>query len=68
GAGVRVKIPPDAFVRTRFQHARPVGVNTLGRFTATAFWGRPGRFRRIEPGRPRALARPSHAAPMVQYP
>ena len=38
GAGVRVKIPPDAFVRTRFQHARPVGFNTLGRFTATAYW------------------------------
>jgi hypothetical protein len=38
GAGVRVKIPPDAFVRTRFQHARPVAPNTLGRFTATAFW------------------------------
>ena len=38
GAGVRVKIPPDAFVRTRFQHARPVAVNTLGRFTATAYW------------------------------
>jgi len=38
GAGVRVKISPDAFVRTRFQHARPVGFNTLGRFTATAYW------------------------------
>ena len=38
GAGVRVKIPPDAFVRTRFQHARPVARNTLGRFTATAYW------------------------------
>src|SRR5512141_1929287 len=38
GAGVRVKIPPDAFVRTRFQHARPIALNTLGRFTATAFW------------------------------
>ena len=38
GAGVRVKIPPDAFVRTRFQHARPVGFSTLGRFTATAYW------------------------------
>jgi len=38
GAGVRVKIPPDAFVRTRFQHARPVGFRTLGRFTATAYW------------------------------
>ncbi len=38
GAGVRVKIPPDAFVRTRLQHARPVGFDTLGRFTATAFW------------------------------
>ena len=38
GAGVRVKIPPDAFVRTRFQHARPVAFNTHGRFTATAYW------------------------------
>ncbi|MGZ8460453.1 MAG: hypothetical protein ACXWW2_08495 [Candidatus Deferrimicrobiaceae bacterium] len=38
GAGVRVKIPPDAFVRTRFQHARPVALDTLGRFTATAYW------------------------------
>ena len=38
GAGVRVKIPPDALVRTRFQHARPVTVSTLGRFTATAYW------------------------------
>jgi hypothetical protein len=38
GAGVRVKIPPDAFVRTRFQHARPIADNTLGRFTATGYW------------------------------
>jgi hypothetical protein len=38
GAGVRVKIPPGAFVRTRFQHARLVAFHTLGRFTATAFW------------------------------
>jgi hypothetical protein len=38
GAGVRVKIPPDAFLRTRFQHARPVALDTLARFTATAFW------------------------------
>jgi hypothetical protein len=38
GAGVRVRIPPDAFVRTRFQHARPLALETLGRFTATAFW------------------------------
>jgi hypothetical protein len=38
GAGVRVKIPPDAFVRTRFQHARPITLKTLGRFTATAYW------------------------------
>jgi hypothetical protein len=35
---VRVKIPPDAFVRTRFQHARPIALSTLGRFTATAYW------------------------------
>ncbi len=38
GAGVRVKIPPDAFVRTRFQHERPIAFKILGRFTATAFW------------------------------
>jgi hypothetical protein len=38
GAGVRVKISPDAFVRTRLQHARPITRNTLGRFTATAYW------------------------------
>ncbi|MGB7629961.1 MAG: hypothetical protein WBM29_02635, partial [Candidatus Deferrimicrobium sp.] len=38
GAGVRVKIPPDAFVRTRLQHARPVTPDLLGRFTATAYW------------------------------
>ena len=38
GVGVQLKIPPTAFVRTRFQHARPVGFSTLGRFTATAYW------------------------------
>jgi hypothetical protein len=38
GAGVRVKIPPDAFVRTRFQYARPIALGILGRFTATAYW------------------------------
>jgi hypothetical protein len=38
GAGVRVKIPPDAFVRTRFQYAQPLAFGTLGRFTATAYW------------------------------
>jgi hypothetical protein len=44
----------------RAQHPRPVhGDRVLGR---------PGRSRRIEPGRPRALARPPHPAPMVQLP
>ncbi|MFA6149026.1 MAG: hypothetical protein WC899_12535 [bacterium] len=38
GAGVRVKLPPDAFVRTRFQHARPIGLETLGRFTIIGYW------------------------------
>ena len=38
GVGVRVKIPPDAFVRMRFQHARPLALDTLGRFTATTYW------------------------------
>jgi hypothetical protein len=38
GVGARVKIPPDAFLRTRFQHARPITPAILGRFTAIAFW------------------------------
>ena len=38
GVGVRMRIPPDAFVRTRFQHARPLTLAVLGRFTAIAFW------------------------------
>ena len=38
GVGVKVTIPPNAFVRTRYQHARPIGFSTLGRFTATAYW------------------------------
>jgi hypothetical protein len=38
GAGVQVKIPPNAFVRTRFQHARPIAPGILGRFTGTAYW------------------------------
>ena len=37
-AGVQLKIPPNAFLRTRFQHARPIAHDTLGRFTATAYW------------------------------
>ena len=38
GVGVQVKIPPNAFVRTRFQHARPLALDTLGRLTVTAYW------------------------------
>jgi len=38
GAGVQVKIPPNAFVRTRFQHMRPLPLDTLGRLTVTAYW------------------------------
>lgn len=38
GVGVRIKIPPDAFVRTRFQHARPISPTILGRYTGIAFW------------------------------
>jgi hypothetical protein len=38
GAGVQVKIPPNAFVRTRFQHVRPLPLDTLGRLTVTAYW------------------------------
>ena len=66
GAGVRVKIPPDAFVRTRFQHARPLALDYPRAVHGDRVLGRPGRFRRIEPGRPRTLARPTHPAPMVQ--
>ena len=38
GVGVQVKIPPNTFVRTRYQYARPLAVDTLGRLTVTAFW------------------------------
>ena len=38
GAGVRVKIPPDAFIRTRFLHERPVAFATLARYTGTGYW------------------------------
>jgi hypothetical protein len=38
GAGVQVKIPPNAFVRTRFQHVRLLPLDTLGRLTVTAYW------------------------------
>jgi hypothetical protein len=38
GVGVQVKIPPNAFVRTRYQHARPLAFDTLGRLTVTAYW------------------------------
>ncbi|MBP2688877.1 MAG: hypothetical protein H6R41_946 [Deltaproteobacteria bacterium] len=38
GVGVQVKIPPNAFVRTRFQHARPLAFKILGRLTVTAYW------------------------------
>ena len=38
GVGVQVKIPPNAFVRTRYQHARPLARDTLGRLTITAYW------------------------------
>jgi hypothetical protein len=37
GTGVHVKFPPEAFVRTRFQHARPIGFGILGRYTGTVF-------------------------------
>jgi hypothetical protein len=38
GVGVKVTIPPNAFVRTRFQHARPLPLDMLGRLTVTAYW------------------------------
>ena len=38
GVGVQVKIPPNTFVRTRYQHARPLALDSLGRLTVTAFW------------------------------
>ena len=60
GAGVRVKIPPDTFVRTRFQHARPIAFDTLGRLTAIAFWdGRDGFGQSNQVDFERALAPPT---------
>lgn len=38
GAGVRIKLPFESFVRSRFQHTRPLGPSTLVRFGETLFW------------------------------
>jgi len=38
GVGVQLKIPPNAFVRTRYQYVRPLALDTLGRLTVTAYW------------------------------
>lgn len=38
GAGVRVKIPFESFVRTRFQFNFRLGEDTLARFGETLFW------------------------------
>jgi len=38
GAGVQVKIPPDAYARVRFGYVQPLGSDTLARFTATAYY------------------------------
>ena len=38
GAGIQVKIPPDAFARVRLGYVQPLGADTLARFTATAYY------------------------------
>ena len=38
GAGVRLVIPLEEFVRTRFQYTRPLGADSLARFAETLFW------------------------------
>ena len=39
GVGVRIKIPPDAYLRTRLVHARELGYGIIGRLTVTPYWG-----------------------------
>jgi len=38
GAGVHVKVSPDAFTRVRLGYEQPLGSVTLARFLATAYW------------------------------
>jgi hypothetical protein len=38
GVGVRVKIPPDAYARTRLVHVEELGYGIIGRLTATPYW------------------------------
>lgn len=38
GAGVRLVIPLEEFVRTRFQYTHPLGPDSLVRFAETLFW------------------------------
>jgi hypothetical protein len=38
GAGVRIRIPLESFVRSRFQYTRPLGDVALLRFGETLFW------------------------------
>ncbi len=41
GAGVRVTIPPETFVRSRLQYARRLGAASLARIAETVFWKDP---------------------------
>lgn len=38
GVGVRIRVDPTAFVRTRLVHARELGYSVIGRFSATPYW------------------------------
>jgi hypothetical protein len=38
GAGVRIKIPPSVYVRTRYMHARELAYGVIGRLYVTPYW------------------------------
>jgi hypothetical protein len=38
GAGVRIKIPPNVYVRTRLLHARELAYGVIGRLYVTPYW------------------------------
>jgi hypothetical protein len=38
GAGLRIKIPPDVYLRARLIHARELAYGIVGRLTVTPYW------------------------------
>jgi hypothetical protein len=72
GAGVRIKLPPDVYVRTRLLHARELAYGVIGRLYVTPYWDAKEKFgesNQIDLERqlaPRTLLRWSNSATISQ--